>query len=323
LLLHISIDTEGLRELRKEREMNMSYSAETYTYKTVNGCALSADLYHQDTGEQQPVLVWLHGGALIWGSRTRIDDAHVSEYVRAGYTVIALDYRLAPETPLSGIIEDLRDGVQWIRQELPAHVPITPERLVIVGHSAGGYLALLAGYLVTPSPQAIISWYGYGDIVGAWYSRPDSFYCQKPPVSKDMAFKAIGQMTLAEAAFMPRFDFYVYCRQHGLWPELVTGRHPDHDAEWFRSVCPLHNITPEYPPTLLLHGDQDTDVPYAQSVLLSQAFMHYQVPHALITMPNYGHVFDQMGNGLDDPSIREAFTQVLTFLHTHTEEGAS
>jgi carboxylesterase type B len=67
----------------------------TYVYKTVGGCDLRADVYTWDDAVGRPVLVWLHGGALIVGSRTMINLTRVARYLNAGYTVVAVDYRLA------------------------------------------------------------------------------------------------------------------------------------------------------------------------------------------------------------------------------------
>jgi acetyl esterase/lipase len=68
----------------------------------------------------------------------------------------------------------------------------------VVGHSAGGYLALMAGFVLNPTPRAVVSFYGYGDIAGAWYSRPDSFYSRQPLDSKEEVYKAIGTQIVSD-----------------------------------------------------------------------------------------------------------------------------
>ena len=49
---------------------------------------------------------------------------------------------------------------------------IDPNRIVVTGGSAGGYLTLVTGYRVNPRPRALVAFWGYGDLVGDWYSRP-------------------------------------------------------------------------------------------------------------------------------------------------------
>jgi acetyl esterase/lipase len=68
----------------------------------------------------------------------------LDRYLAAGYTVVAIDYRLAPETKLPGILEDVQDAYGWLRKTA-TELRIDPTRIGIVGHSAGGYLALMAG----------------------------------------------------------------------------------------------------------------------------------------------------------------------------------
>ncbi len=124
----------------------------------------------------------------------------------------------------------------------------------------------------------------------------------------------LASMALAER---PAFEgrgkggLYLYCRQHGLWPLAVGGVDPAKDPAFFAPYCPVQNVTPGYPPTLLLHGDVDTDVPYAQSVLMAAALSRHQVRHELITMVGLGHGFDGQ---MDDAPVKEAFDKVLTFL---------
>jgi len=87
------------------------------------------------------------------------------------YTIISIDYRLAPQAKLSQILQDLDDAYRWVRGEGPKLFRIDPNRIAVVGHSAGGYLALTSGFRLNPRPTAVVSFYGYGDIAAEWYSR--------------------------------------------------------------------------------------------------------------------------------------------------------
>jgi dipeptidyl aminopeptidase/acylaminoacyl peptidase len=195
---------------------------------------------------------------------------------------------------------------------------IDPGWITVVGHSAGGYLALMTGVCVKPRPKAIVSFYGYGDIAGEWYSRPDPFYRLQPAVSKDEAYAAVGRGVISETMSRERFRFYLYCRQNGLWPNEVTGRDPHQQPKAFDPFCPVRNVTKKYPPTFLVHGNQDTDVPYEQSVLMATLLERQQVEHQLITMTNRGHGFDGGRRAAEDPEIAETFDRVVAFLKQHT-----
>lgn len=292
----------------------MTISKATYTYKTVDGCEIQADVYTVGDSRPRPVVVWIHGGALIMGHRGSIPVDHRDEYLGAGYAVVAIDYRLAPETKLPAIIEDVRDACRWVREAGPGIFGADPERMAVVGHSGGGYLALMTGSDVDRPPNALVSFYGYGDIVGDWYSRPDPFYRQQPLVTREEAYQALGQSCISGTPGQhDRHRFYLYCRQQGVWPREVTGRDPDAEPEAFHAFCPVRNVTPKYPPTLLLHGDRDPDVPHQQSVMMAEALERAGVEHELVTIPGGGHGFDAG----DHPMVAEAFGRLMAFLKRH------
>ena len=298
------------------------FSKQTYTYKVAENCAIQADVYRTPDGAVRPAILWLHGGALIFGNRATLPPDQLARYVGAGYTVIAVDYRLAPEVKLGAIIEDLQDAYGWVRQSGPDLFRIDPDRIAAVGHSAGGYLALMTGMCVTPRPRALVSFYGYGDIAGHWYSRPDPFYTQQPTVPAEEAHRSVGGPVFTGtpfegSLFEARWRFYLFCRQQGLWPKEVTGHDPDTEPERFTPFCPLRNVSPDYPPTMLLHGDQDTDVPVRQSILMAEELERFRVPHELMILPKRGHGFDGDDGGLQSPAIAQVFDQVLEFLETH------
>ncbi len=289
----------------------------TYVYKSVNDCQIKADVHRaRDNGPATPAIVYIHGGCLMYGSRQGIPPGQVDLYLRAGYTVIAIDYRLAPESKLPAIIEDLQDAFGWIRDSGPDLFAIAPHNIAVVGHSAGGYLALMAGCCVRPRPQAIVAFYGYGDIVGDWYSKPDPFYSQQPKVSEEESGRWLAGPVISEPyAGRGKDKLYLWCRQNGFWPQVVGGQSPTENPGFFAQYCPARNVGADCPPTLLLHGDMDTDVPYDQSVLMAHELSRQNVEHRLITMAGLGHGFDRE---MDNPVVAAAFADVLAFLDRHT-----
>ena len=288
----------------------------TYTYKTTGDLRIRADVYRKPDDVVRPAILWIHGGALIMGNRGWLHPVQAEKYLNAGYTVISIDYRLAPQVKLQRIIEDLEDAYRWVRTEGPKLFRIDPNRIAVVGHSAGGYLALMAGFVLKPRPKAIVSFYGYGDIRGEWYSRPDPFYSRQPAVPKEEAYQSVGTRVISEDQGESRERFYLFTRQKGIWPMEVVGQDPDMEPRSFDPFCPLRNVTQDYPPTLLLHGDKDTDVPYEQSVLMDKELERQGIQHELISMPGRGHGFD---GAMWDPVIAATFDRVLKFLERQLE----
>src|SRR5690242_7618062 len=89
----------------------------TYTFKTVGPTKIQADVHRADDKKVRPVVVWLHGGALIMGNRSGVPRQLLDLCRKEGYALVSFDYRLAPEVKLPAIIEDVEDGFRWLREE--------------------------------------------------------------------------------------------------------------------------------------------------------------------------------------------------------------
>jgi acetyl esterase/lipase len=286
----------------------------TYTYKSVAGCDIQADVIAVGASRKRPVILWIHGGALIMGSRTPIPRFLRELAAESGIAVVSIDYRLAPETKLPRIIEDIEDAQRWIRAKGPALFAADPDRLAVAGGSAGGYLTLMTGFRFAPRPKAVVSYYGYGDIVGPWYSKPDPFYSKQPAISKDAAYAAVGTAPISSSPpGNQRGRFYLYCRQNGLWPKEIAGHDPENEDRWFDPYCPIRNVTESYPPTLLIHGTADTDVPYEQSQAMSKALSSQRVPSELLAIEGAGHGL----SGVPAAKVKEVDDKAVKFLKDH------
>jgi acetyl esterase/lipase len=287
----------------------------THVYKTVGECQIKADVYQPARGARKPAVIWIHGGALIMGSRKWPDARFYAELLSRGLAIVSIDYRLAPETKLPGIVEDLQDAWRWVRREGPQRFGIDPDRIATAGGSAGGYLTLMSGFCLEPRPRALVSYFGYGDITTPWYSQPDAFYRRKPLVPKDEAYRCVGNRPLSEPpGSNQRGRFYLYCRQQGIWPNEVAGHDPHTESPWFDAYCPIRNVTAKYPPAFLIHGTEDTDVPYAESKSMAARLAASGVAHEFITVAGAGHGL----SGAKPDKVAEIARQAAEFIKNHT-----
>jgi acetyl esterase/lipase len=291
----------------------------TYTYKKIGDLEIKADVYRADDETIRPVVVWIHGGALINGHRAGVSGRVKDWALESGYAFVSIDYRLAPETQLPEIIQDVEDAFAWLRKEGPSLLKIDPTRIVVTGGSAGGYLTLVTGYRVNPRPKALVPFWSYGDLVGDWYSQPSPHpRHHTSKLTREEAFRQVSGPPVSDSRERQGDGgaFYQYCRQHGTWPESVSGWNPHTEPDRFYPFMPVKNVTADFPPTLLIHGTADTDVPYEQSVLMADEFKKHQVPYELVSVPDAEH-----GLADGDPKlVDDAYAKAFAFLDQHLKK---
>ena len=285
-------------------------------YKTINGCNIKADVHWAKGGVAgRPAVMWLHGGA-IFGSRWNIggiDKRFITRLLDSGFVVVSIDYRLAPETKLPGIIDDVRDAWRWLHK-WSKDLGIDPSRICTAGGSAGGYLALMTGFCVEPRPCAVVAFYGYGDITTPWYSEPYEFYRRGGLISREDAVKSVTKVPLSEEPCPNnRGRFYMYCRQQGIWPKEVAGHDPKSEPAWFDPYCPIRNVTAAYPPTFMAHGTDDKDVPYAESKNMDDKLAKAGVARELMTIAGAGHGF----SGAKSDVLEKIVDRAVGFVRAH------
>ena len=148
---------------------------QTFVYKRVDNIATKPDVYRLAGDDRRPVIVWIHPGGLIMGSREMLPADERERFRDTGFVVVAIEYRLAPETKLPEILKDVKDAHRWIREECPRLFQIDPNRMATAGASAGGYLALMAGHACILCCKRWSRSAGM-EISRVRYSRPDPFY---------------------------------------------------------------------------------------------------------------------------------------------------
>lgn len=284
-------------------------NGERYTYKTVDGLDIQCQVWLPENAEKPvPVVLYYHGGALTGGDMNLYNPYQREALLKEGYAFLSADYRLGPVTKLPQIMEDIQDAFDWVLDSASKEFGLDPQRVAIMGSSAGGYISLMTGTFPR-KPKAIVSFYGYGDILGDWYCKPDPFYCTQPPVSEEDAIANVGGNHARTS--WDCSQYYLRCRQQGTWTSEISGMDiVTHRAE-IEKYCPEFQADKDFPPTFLLHGDADTDVPYQQSVQMNDVLKKLGVEVQFYTEPG-GHGFD--GSWAETP---EKFNMVLDFIKKH------
>lgn len=285
----------------------------TVVYKQAGGVDIKAAVFADSATTPRPTVMWIHGGGLINGHRDQL-FAPVRDFAFTnGYVLVSLDYRLAPETKLPAILTDIEDALRWLRSDGANRFNVDPKRIAVSGGSAGGFLTLAAGFRAQPPPRVLLAFWGYGDLLGDWAAAPSPHarHNQKKVSAEEAAREGSGP---AVADSRERKGdgsaIYIHGRQTGEWPKLVSGFDPRREPEKFQPLLPLKNVSAKFPPTVLVHGTADTDVPFEQSQLMVREFKKHGVKFELLPVADAEHGLA----GGDADEIKEAYRKAFEFV---------
>jgi acetyl esterase/lipase len=198
-----------------------------------------------------------------------------------GYLVVSINYRLYPTGRFPAMIEDVKCAIRSLRANA-AQYNLDPDRIAAIGPSAGGHLVSLLGTSDTSA----------GWDVGDYLDQS----------SRVQAVIAIAPVTDLTRNF-PSADIEAM-RQVGFGEDNIL------------QASPVTHVTPDDPPFLLIHGEQDTVVPYEQSQLMYERLVEMNVPAQLITVQNAGHSPIE-SNEAAMPSLAEIYQTISDFLEEY------
>ncbi len=309
-MLFTGLQTRAAAATRPEKE--------TVVYKNAGGVDIKADVFHYGDATPRPAVVWIHGGALINGHREQVMESVRAFAVTNGCVLVSLDYRLAPETKLPEILNDLEDAFRWMRGDGAKRFGIDPNRIAVTGGSAGGFLTLAAGFRVQPPPRVLLAFWGYGDLLGDWAAAPSPHarHNQKKISAEEAAQQSSGP-AVADSRERKGDGGMIYMRgrQTGEWAKVVSGFDPRSEPEKFLPLLPLKNVSAKFPPTALVHGTEDTDVPFEQSQLMVREFQKHGVEFEFQQVAGGEHGL----SGGKPAEITEAQRKAFEFVKRHLE----
>jgi acetyl esterase/lipase len=279
-------DARPIRVLR-----DLEYAG--YEYKGT-GHGLHLDLFlPTELEEPAPLLVFLHGGGWVEGSR---DSCPGTTFARLGFAMACVDYRLSrpgegcPEVlAFPAAVHDAKTAVRWLRGRA-AEYDLDPDRIAVIGDSAGGHLASLLGVSagaphlageqsrgVSDEVQAVVDWYGPVD------------FTQGPPIvfEDDPCTTEFGALVEKYGGEATQYFYWTF-----VWGSFLGGSLADPMViDRGIHASPLMYIGPEDPPFLVVHGEADDMVPIGQSALLVTALQEAGVSVTFIRVPEMGHFF--------------------------------
>jgi alpha-L-fucosidase 2 len=229
-------------------------------YGEAGGEKLTMDYYPPAGPAPHPIAIIIHGGGYVAGNSKNGSEAYCAQFLApAGYAVFSINYRLAPKYPYPAMVEDVERAIRYLRHNARKY-KADPNRIALVGGSAGGYLSNMVGAL-----------------------NPDGIKGAKDPVDRTSA-KVQAVVTLfgpSDFRNQPAGDnlralLAPLIREKGLESALAE-------------ASPAMHIMSDAPPFLLIHGDQDKAVPLAQSVHMQQALKAAGIPCDLIIIPGGPH----------------------------------
>lgn len=263
---------------------------EDVVYGRKYGTALTLDVFTPEGPRNGAGVIFVVSGGW-YSSHEGINPVFFAEYLRRGYTVFTVVHGSQPKFTIPEILEDMHRSVRFIRHNAD-RFGIDPDRLAITGGSAGGHLSLMIATAGKPGPADA------KDPVDRESSRVKAVGCFFPPTDflnyrdpgRDI-FKALKEEL---AAFRAPFDFRELDKESR---RLLIVRGRQQRLAIAREISPVTHVTPDDPPTLILHGDADKLVPIQQAEVMRDRLVSAGVPVELVVRKGQGHGWP---NWLDD-----------------------
>lgn len=206
-------------------------------YTEVNGWLGRIDIYYNlSATKPTPLIINIHGGA--WTHGEKESQGNFKNYLKKGFAVANVEYRMSGTAKAPAAIEDVRCAFLYMIKNAEKF-NIDTNRIVIMGGSAGGHLALMVGLLG-----------------------------KNPLFDKECS----GTKGVKVAAIIDKYGITdLTSIEKGTWKNRSAVGWLDKNADnvkFLASISPITYLSQDSPPVFVVHGDADPIVPYEQSYKL-------------------------------------------------------
>jgi acetyl esterase/lipase len=224
-----------------------------FVYGRVEGSALLANLAWPDGPGLKPGIVSVHGGRWRAGNRTDASSIKVVSWAEFGFFAMSIDYRLVGGSPAPAPYLDLRCAIRWLHAHADDY-GVDPDRVYVIGQSAGGHIVSLAATLGDGSyPKT-----------GGW---------ERARSDVRAAISVAGAYDLNTLS----------------WGNLWTPTSGNVEQAR-REASPITHVSPATEPMLVIHSDDDRSVPVQQAVDFVEKLKAAGVAHHFVRYADRGHM---------------------------------
>ena len=220
----------------------------------------------EDVDPNGAALIYIHGGAWVYGDK---DDTRRPTFRHAaaqGYLVMDVAYTLWPESDILDIVKEVKLAVLWLKENA-ARYGVDPDRITLVGASAGAHLALLAAYAIghpafmppdaskdaDERVRAVVAYYPPVDFRAMYEDLEEQFggviRNRRAIAVANQALNALKKIGYVPQSYRLGDDLNVI--------QQMLGGSPDDVPEVYDLLSPFTYVSPENPPTLFFQGADD------------------------------------------------------------------
>nr|NIV31211.1 alpha/beta hydrolase fold domain-containing protein [Anaerolineae bacterium] len=246
-------------------------------------------------------VIYIHGGGWRVGDKDLGTRPFFRRLAAQGHAVLDIAYSLWPEGDIPAMIAEVKEAVLWLKDN-GSQYGLDPERIVLMGGSAGAHLSLLAAY--TSEHPSLPPLSGEGDVsvrgVVAFYPPTDLLSFQAPAAEQSSGLESavssgaldpVSEALLALIFNLHGDDLDCDIPFRDFFAAMIGGT-PDEIPETYRLLSPVHQVGPHCPPTLLLHGTDDIFDLTPGVRRLHRYLLDAGATSILVEFPHAEHAFD-------------------------------